>query len=491
MLLQHGILVTVIGLVGCNEMGDSRDDTATPTARGTDQPTATITDTPSATLTPTATSKLTSTSRPTATPTATSTGTPTASTATTPTATQTPPSGSAKIAAADGDQYDQFGGSVAIDGETALIGASGTQAPHAQAAGAAYVFGRSNGTWRQQTKLTADDYDLGDKFGSAVALAGAIALIGAPWDEHPNGDSAGAAYVFTRGERSWVQEAQLAPADGDSGDRFGASVALVGHTAIIGAPRDEDPNEKRAGAAYVYERANNEWTQQHKLSATDGDQEDSFGDSVALADGTALIGASNEYPDGEPGEWRGAAYVFERTDSSRGQQAKLTATDGDSQDRFGYSVALANGTALVGAPGDEISDGSDSTGVDKFSGEDAGSAYVFDRSNGSWRQTVKLTTTDRDEDEQFGASVALADGTALVCAWGDEDPNGDKAGVTYVYGRSNDTWRQAVKLVPEDGDTKDVFGRAVALDRPIALVGAPCDEDPNGDVAGSAYVYTL
>jgi hypothetical protein len=277
----------------------------------------------------------------------------------------------AKLVPTDGDRDDAFGWSVALDGSTALVGAHGDEDPYGKLGGAAYAFTRAGGRWSQQAKLTANDGDSGDTFGWSVAVDGDTALVGAYDDEDPNGGDAGSAYAFTRSNGQWTQQAKLLPTDGDSGDWFGWAVALDGETGLVGAPGDEDPNGRSAGSAYVFTRSNGQWAQETKLVASDGANTDIFGWSAALEDSTALVGAA---ADANPnGNAVGSAYLFTRAGGGWPEQAKLTAPDGDPDDWFGSSVAIDSGnrfpldeTALVGAPLDEDPNGAD-----------AGSAYVF------------------------------------------------------------------------------------------------------------------
>jgi len=318
----------------------------------------------------------------------------------------------------------------------------------------------------------------------AVSSDGTTALIGAYYDEDPNGEQAGSAYIFTRTDSTWTQQQKLVADDGDSEDWFGRSMALSndGTTALIGAMGYEGPTGEQVGSAYVFTHTDGEWGQQ-KLMADDGDAEDLFGGSVALSGNgtTALIGAYNDKnSNGEAdGQFSGAgsAYVFTYTNDEWSQQQKLTADDGDSEDWFGYSVALSdNGTtALVGASGDEDPNGS-------F----GGSTYTFTHTDGAWDQQQKLIADDGDDDDRFGYSVVLSnDGTtALVGASGD---NG-----AYVFIYTDGAWNQQQKLTADDGDSEDWFGESVALssDGTTALVGAPLDDNPNGLNSGSAYVFT-
>ncbi|WP_420191935.1 hypothetical protein [Haloplanus salinarum] len=253
------------------------------------------------------------------------------------------------ITADDGDGGDHFGDAVALSEGTALIGANRDEDPKGGGAGSAYVFSQDGDSWTQQTKLFADDGAGGDRFGRSVALAGGTALVGAPGDDSTGGHRAGSAYVFTQTNNEWTQEAKLTADDRDKQDYFGGSVAIAGDTALVGAQWDEDPNGDSAGSAYVFTRTDGEWSQQAKLIPDDGDSDDTFGQSVTLSMDTALIGApADEDP---AGQWSGSAYVFTQADGEWSQQAKLTAKDSTEGDYFG-SVALDNGLAVVGAPGD-------------------------------------------------------------------------------------------------------------------------------------------
>ncbi len=318
-----------------------------------------------------------------------------------------------KFAASDGAAQDWFGGSVALSGDTALVGADGDDDARGSQCGSAYVFTRSGTTWTQQAKLTAHDGAAAYYFGSSVALSGDTALVGAYYD-----DGKGSAYVFTRSGTAWTQQAKLTAADGAATDWFGSAVALSGDIAIIGSERDDD-NGSDSGSAYVYTRSGTAWTQQAKLTAADGATTDYFGTSVALFGDTALVGA---YRDDDKGTDSGSAYVFSRSGTAWTQQAKLTAGDGAAYDNFGYSVALSGDTALVGAYGD---DGN-------------GSAYVFTRFGIAWNQQAKLIAADGAAGDYFGVSVALSGETALVGASGDDGPGtwgvpADGQGSAYVF----------------------------------------------------------
>lgn len=320
----------------------------------------------------------------------------------------------AKLLPADGATHDNFGWSVALSGNSALIGSPGDD-DNGDQSGSAYVFVRSGTTWTQQDKLLPADGTTDDVFGYAVAIDGQTALIG-DQDGGSSGDNSGSGYVFVRSGTSWTQQAKLLPADGAPYDFFGRSVALSGDTALVGASGDAD-NGTNSGSAYVFARAGTTWTQQSKLLPADGSAYDFFGQSVALSGDTALVGA---YWDSDNGEVSGSAYVFVRSGTTWAQQVKLLPADGDAHDNFGWSVALVGDRALIGSP------------YDKDNGPSSGSAYIFARAGTTWTQQAKLLPADGAADDDFGWSVALASDTALVGAFLDDD-HGMNSGSAYVF----------------------------------------------------------
>ena len=304
----------------------------------------------------------------------------------------------AKLTAADGAAGDEFGGNVALDGDVAVIGARHVDDKGASS-GSTYVFTRSGTDWNQQAKLIASDGAAGDEFGYSVAISSDTAVIGAPRDDD-KGDDSGSAYVFTSSGGTWRQQAKLTATDGAEGDVFGISVAISGDTVVIGADL-ADEKGSNSGAAYVFSRSGNTWSQQVKLTANDGAEGDLFGIRVTLSDDTAVIGAARE--DGK-GEDSGAAYVFVRSGSTWGQQAKLSAADGAANDRFGTRVALYGNSAVIGAI------------LDDAMSENSGSAYVFTRSGSTWSQQAKLTASDGAADDVFGWSVSIYGDTVFIGA---------------------------------------------------------------------------
>ena len=391
-----------------------------------------------------------------------------------------------KTSKLDGVGGDKFGYAVAVDGDTAVIGAYQDNGKGADS-GAVYVFSRVEGVWTQAAKLTAFDGEAYDNFGISVAVDGDTVVVGAPGNDGDGADS-GSVYVFVKPTGGWAtstETAKLTASDGAALDYFGYSVAVDGDTVLVGAYQDDDEenDSEDSGSAYIFTKPNSsggwaDWnpmenTETAKLIASDGADDDWFGVSVALDGNTAVIGASG---DDDKGIDSGSAYVFTR-DSNGGwsQTKKLTADDGEAGDSFGYSVAVNGNTAVVGAYQD---DREDDTAID------SGSAYVFtwDSDNNAWDDGEKLTADDGDALDYFGYSVAVDVDTVVVGAYGDDD-NGSASGSAYVFTRdSNGKWIQTKKLTDEDGEAGDWFGYSVAVDTAAhtALVGA-----------GSAHVLDI
>jgi hypothetical protein len=268
-----------------------------------------------------------------------------------------------KLTASDRAADDAFAHSVAIWGDTVVVGAYADDGYR----GSAYLFARNQGGpdhWGQIIKLTASDGAAYDRFGWSVAIWGDTVLVGAYGDDN----SRGSAYLFARnqgGAGNWGQIIKLTASDGTADDLFGHSVAIWDDTVIVGALGDD-----YRGSAYLFARNQGgaeHWGQIKKLTASDGAALDQFGYSVAIWGDTVVVGADGDDIGSNAGQ--GSAYLFVRNQGGTnnwGQIIKLTASDGAADDWFGHSVAIWGNTVVVGAAYDDIGS---STGQ--------GSAYVF------------------------------------------------------------------------------------------------------------------
>ncbi len=370
----------------------------------------------------------------------------------------------AKLVADDPLSSAFYGYSVGLDGPWAVAGA------HNLGTGAVYVSRSEGAAWVQHTKLVPADGVSGDDFGYSVAVSGDTILVGSPLDDD-RGSSSGSAYVYVWDGAAWTQQAKLTATDGVSSDLFGWDVALDGDTAVIGAYGDDDRGSS-SGSAYVFVRQGSAWTQQTKLTASNGGSSDYFGYAVAVAGDLAAIGA---YGEDTRGTDSGATYVFARDGSTWTQQAQVNASDGTSFDNFGIDVALSGATLLVGANGDDDN------------GSTSGSAYVFGWDGAGWIQRTKLTPDDGANGDEFGRSVALDGGLAVIGAY-DNDDAGTESGSAYVFADRGAEWVEDFKLTANDEAGGDRFGWAVGVDGSNAIVGSYLDDDGFFS-SGSAYVF--
>ncbi|MHC4414298.1 MAG: S8 family serine peptidase [Planctomycetota bacterium] len=364
---------------------------------------------------------------------------------------------------------DEFGHSVAMSGEVAVIGVVSDD-DNGDDSGSAYVFRFDGSNWEQEQKLLPDDGGAGNEFGHAVAISGEVAVVGARSDDD-NGDASGSAYVFRFDGSTWLQEQKLLPDDGSPGDEFGVSVALEGDVALIGA-RKHDHSGTAAGSAYAFRFDGSTWAQEQELLADDGEASDFFGFAVDVSGDTALIGASG---DDDNGSGAGSAYVFGFNGSIWTQEQKLAPDDGDGGDSFGRAVGLSGETAVVGVYRDE-----DNGGL-------SGSAYVFGFDGSSWLEESKLLPADGTAGDSFGYAVDVSGETVVVGAFKDDDL-GSNSGSAYVFGFDGSNWVEERKLRADDGAADDSFGNAVAVSGGTAVIGA-FRADQNGPISGAAYVF--
>jgi hypothetical protein len=380
-----------------------------------------------------------------------------------------------KLTPSDGTPFGHFGNHVAVSGGTAVVGAPNMHHSAFTGAGAAYVFTRVGETWIEQAKLTPSDGVPGDRFGWSVAISGDTIVVSAMWDDVGIHVDQGSAYVFTRTAGTWTEQAKLTASDGAPLDEFGFSVAVSGDDVIVGAKSlAEEFGVPPQGSAYVFARTSGSWTQQKKLTASDGVVGNGFGFRVGLDGDTAVVGAVTD------NGGQGSAYVFTRTGGDWTEQKKLTASDGVAADAFGFWVGLDGDTIVVGDPSDD----------------GQGSAYVFTRTGGEWTEQERLTASDGagraanpPNGDFFGRSVAVSGDTVVVGAQSDDvGPNNtDSQGSAYVFKRTDGIWSEKAHLTAADGTEGDLFGVSVGISGDTAVVGASFAEV--GAAQGAAYVW--
>jgi len=245
-------------------------------------------------------------------------------------------------AGTDAQSDDNFGRALALSGNLLAVTARKETASSLSQAGAAYVFERIGGVWTRVARVTPNDLTLGGYFGQSVDLRGNLMVVGA---RNSDGAAAGsgAAYVFNRIGNEWVQTAKLAADDGANGDQFAFNLAIMGNQVVVGARRASS----RTGAAYVFESTPSGWIEVQKLTASDGQKQDEFGQGVAITGDFLAISAWRAKIDGNSGQ--GAVYLFRRAGQQWVEADKFAASDGAAGDQLGHSLSAHGDTIIAGA----------------------------------------------------------------------------------------------------------------------------------------------
>jgi hypothetical protein len=369
-------------------------------------------------------------------------------------------------------------------------------------------------------KIIASDRAAGDEFGDNIAMSGDYAIVGALSQDTDAANSnymayAGAAYIYKKNSvGNWLQIKKLVASDRDIDDYFGASVAISGNYAVVGAIyNDEDETGtnfiSEAGAAYIFHKDEggiDNWGEVQKIVPSDRAFQDLFGDNISMYGDYLIVGVPNEDEDTSNMNTlasAGSAYIFKRDVNSSTNQwiqiKKLVASDRAYDDRFGYRVAVFKDYAVVSALYEDENSNGNSTKTS------AGSAYIFKKDEGgidNWGETQKIVASDRNFNDHFGRSLAISDDYIIVGAANeDEDATGNNnlsaAGSVYIFKKNtggSNNWSLIKKIVASDRDVDDYFGISVAISENYVIVGADLeDEDAAGNnylfKSGSAYVF--
>lgn len=347
-----------------------------------------------------------------------------------------------------------------------------------------------------ETKLSASDAQSGDEFGRNVSINGTCEyLISGARNEDTVASNAGAAYIFKRTESTWSQQAKLTASDGQASDGFGFDVEISkdGNYAIVGAWFEDggagDPISN-AGAGYVFVRSGSSWTQQAKLVASDAAVQDLLGLHVSInEDGTYIaLGAEGE---DSGGSGSGAVYIYTRSGSSWSQQQKIEQSPSYANHGFSKVSLNSDGTyLLVGATGVQ--------GPPNFNYE--GACYVFKRSGSTWtQQQGPIFISDGQASDGFGSAVAInEDATTFIAGARSEDGGAgnpiSNAGAAYIFTRSGSTWTQQAKIVASDAQVSDNFGQSVAINKDGNIVVVSTINEDGGagnpkSSVGAFYVF--
>jgi uncharacterized repeat protein (TIGR01451 family) len=390
------------------------------------------------------------------------------------------------LSANDGHSGDQFGWSVAIDGDVIVVGANQNTVSGNTVQGSAYLFERNfNGAdaWGHTWKLTGSDGAAGDRFGGAVTIDGQAIAVGAAEADVDGVEDQGAVYIYRGYGSAWAFEAKPLASDGGANHQYGTALSLDGPFALVGSPLSSIGGNVEQGSAYLHTRNTggaNSWGQAHHLIASDGAAGDRFGSAVSVFGEIAVVAAPYAVIEGQPEQ--GAVTIFYRNQDGAdqwGQVLKLVATDGEAGDRFGSAVSLHGNTVIIGAPGVQ---------------EGRGAAYIYARNRGgadAWGLVQKIMADDGNAMDQFGAAVSLYGTYAAIGAPTHAAPDTDQGAVYVVHSNQDglDEWGLVQKVTANDGGAGDQFGSAVALHHEFLLVGAPLALVGGNPAQGAAYLF--
>ncbi len=384
----------------------------------------------------------------------------------------------ALLSAANGGQGDAFGSAVALHGGVAVVGAVNAHVGSSTGQGSAWVFRWDGAGWVEEQQLAAAGGQPVDSFGASVAVHADVVVVGVDRDDVAGNLNQGSASVFRWNGSAWVEEQQLLAGDGDASDAFGRAVAVDGDVIVVGAAADEVGLQEFQGSAYVFRRDGDAWVQEQKLVAAAGAGLDLFGTSVSVSGDVIVVGAPGHSL--APGEDQGAAFVFRRDGSSWVEEQRLGASDGQPLDQFGHSVAASGDVIVAGAFLDDVG-----------TAAERGSATVFRWNGSAWAQQQQLVASDGDPGDQFGVSVAVSGDRAVVGAQFGDVGSTSTTGAAYLYLFRGSGWVEDHKLVASDGQSTDMLGGSVAVSGAVAVAGAMRDDSGSQGDQGSAYVFDL
>jgi FG-GAP repeat len=356
--------------------------------------------------------------------------------------------------APDGLANDNFGHSVAISGDYAVVGSPFNDIDGKNNQGAAYIFKRDNGTWTVQQKITSANGFADDLFGYSVAIDGDNIIVGGI---HANvwGTQQGAAYIFHRSGTTWTMQEQLIPIRVQMNDNVGCSVSIAGDYAIVGSYNADGGT----GAVNIYRKEMSGWNPIQRIVPTDGIANDNFGNSIAISGDYIVVGSY--LSDNGTFINQGSVYIYQKDANNLWAfQQKVVPSNGQSNDKFGSSVAITSDYVVVGSPYS-----------DNGSVLNQGSTYVYKRNGNIWGQEFQILTPNGQANDYNGVSVSIEGDYILVSAYND-DRLRNFQGLAYIYKRNGTSWNMLRKIFEPTPSTSNSFGFSVGLNGGRFVVGA-------------------
>jgi hypothetical protein len=384
------------------------------------------------------------------------------------------------------ERNDNAGKSVAIDGDTAVVGIPGAEVGTHSDLGTVHLFERNNGQWQPTQVLAPPGRTYSEGFGTVVDLEDDTLLVTAPDYKEYEGITLhehGAAFIFHRQSGTWSQRLKLTASNGREGDKFGASAELNGSQVAIAAPQADRRGVDGLGSVYLFDRTGRpgggRWVLQQELNMQQPQHEATFGSDVALEGDSLLVGVSGM--SSQSHQDYGTAYVYRQTNGTWRFHQQLTPPAARDDAFFGARLALYRDTALVAAPGHPI------PGRLK-----SGAVFVFERTNQTWKNIARLDPSHHHQNYLFGMRLALQGGTALVTGQNSSSQYSQPGSAVSLFRRTGGSWSETDRLQPSGPpNPRNSFGESLAVDGDTILVGAPNLLVQSSRAAGGAYSYRM
>ncbi len=375
-----------------------------------------------------------------------------------------------------------FGTSIAMSGNFAIVGSASETDDAMVTSGAAYIFERTLTGWVERARLLRTDGQNGDEVGRAVAIAGDVAIVGAPGTDRPPMPvspllDSGAAMIFRRTGDTWSLEATLRPSDAATGDRFGSAVAIEGEWALIGAEKVDLLGVERRddiGAVYVFRKEGATWVEKQRIIPSEAKAGDSLGFRLVMEGEWAIVSSPTGRITSDLGAdiQVGTAYVLHRDVATWNVMQRLVASDQASGKSFGFALSIRGEAAAI---------------TDRSNASQR--AYVFRRDGMQWVEEATFRGSDTAQNDQFGSSIAIDDDLIVVGAVLDDDNGLSNSGTVFVFERGAGGWAETGKLFPLPADriASGRFGNAAAIEGNYVL----CSSITGSGQPGSVFAFTI
>ena len=393
------------------------------------------------------------------------------------------------LVASNSSQSDFFGqhSAVSADGTTIAVGARNEDTT-ATDSGAVYVYTYGSGTWTQRAMLKASDADTDDilaEAGLGISDDGQT-IVAAARQEGTGGTNAGAVYVFMAGNSTWGSHTQvkLQASNKEAGDQFArCDISGDGNVIIVGAPHEDGPTNslQGSGAVYMFTRSGNTWSEQQIVRPHDPQVDNYFGVDCAL-NRTGSVAAIAATGDDTTAADSGAVYIFKRIGGTWHQDAKLKASSPVANNSMGSLALSDNGLTLAAG----------SAGDDTANSPDSGAVFVFTYAGGAWSQTIKLTGSGAGSGDNLGGRTRISGaGNTIVAGARNNDSLASDAGCAYVFAFTGGTWSEVLKITSSAGSSGDLLGDSVSISRDgtVICAGSTAADPSSTTDAGSVNVY--